>query len=795
MRGRRSAAICCFMLAWAVAPGRPAPWAGADPPGQPPNIVLIVTDDQTLDTLAAMPFLTSKPGGHWIEFTNAFLNTPLCCPTRATLLTGLYAHHHGVTEPTGGDFDETSTLATWLQSAGYRTGLAGKYLNGYPFSEPPYIPPGWSEWYGNVGTLSHYNHQMYENGTLVSYGQTASDYQTDVVARKADAFIRSAGAQPFFFYAAPYAPHEPLIPPPRYANIPVSVTRPPSFNEADVSDKPAWVKAKPLLTNSQALSLDQERRKRHRMVMAIDDLVRTVYLALEATSVLGNTVIIVQSDNGYVSGEHRLQGAARAGSSPDKTCVYEECVRTPMFVRFPAAVGRLEPKLVSSVDIAPTVADIAGVVPLAPMDGTSLVPLIHDSGRPWRSGVLIEFAATTTPPPFWAIRTLEWKYAELDTGERELYDVVTDPYEMENRAGQAGYEAIQAGLAEQLETLRTAPPTPALPSLSIDDVTVTEGATGLTEAVFTISLTAPSNDPVTVAFETADGTATAPPDYESTSGEATLAPGETSTTISVNVVGDEDPEPDESFTVELSAPVGAVIADPSGTARILTDDGASTVSIDDVSIVEGNSGTTNATFTVTLTPASVAPATVSYTTTDGSAVAPADYAADSGILTFDPSETTKTISVSVTGDVAFEPTETFSVDIASPELEVVDAQGVGTILNDDTMPSIAIADVSTTEGTGAPTIVSFVVTLSTPSAVPVTVGYATANGIAKAPGDYGATSGTLTFDPGETTKTIQVSIVGDALSERAETFDMNLSGANGATIADPSGRCTIQNDD
>ncbi|MEX2557305.1 MAG: sulfatase [Actinomycetota bacterium] len=459
MRRRVAALSVLGLLAGAVmffATGSLSGPATATPPTAP-NIVLILSDDQSLDALAAMPFLTSKPGGGWIEFTNAFLNTPLCCPTRATLLSGLYPHHHGVTQNTGGPFDHDSTLATWLQSAGYRTGLAGKYLNDYPFGSSPFVPPGWSDWFANVGTSKYYNYDMFDNGTTVSYGSAPEDYHTDVIARRADAFIRSSAGEPFFLYASPIAPHSPTTPPERYAKTPFTVTRSPNFNEADVSDKPAWIQSLPLLSPNLENAMDKKRVQQYRAVQAVDDLIRTVYDALDDTNTLDNTVIVFMTDNGYLFGEHRGSG---------KNCVYEECIRTPMYVRVPWIEERVEPGLVSSVDIAPTFADLAGMVPPDAIDGTSFLPLIEDPGAGWRSSLLHQTSGTNNQPGFWAIRTHEWKYAELSTGERELYDLINDPYELENRAGQAELADLQAQLAAELEALRTAPPSGGDPSPS-----------------------------------------------------------------------------------------------------------------------------------------------------------------------------------------------------------------------------------------------------------------------------------------------------------------------------------------
>jgi hypothetical protein len=224
-----------------------------------------------------------------------------------------------------------------------------------------------------------------------------------------------------------------------------------------------------------------------------------------------------------------------------------------------------------------------------------------------------------------------------------------------------------------------------------------------------------------------------------------------------------------------------------------------TLAIGDVTVTEGNAGTVNATFTVTLSAAYGQPVTVNYKTANGTATAGSDYVAKTGTLTFAPGETTKAITVAVLGDQVFEPNETFVVNLSSAtNATIADGNGLGTIVNDDTYvkPSISIGDVSKAEGRGGTTMFTFTVTLSAPSATAVTVSYITANGTATALDDYTAASGTLTFAPGETTKTITIRVKGDRKREADETFFVNLFGvSSNATIFDAQGLGTILNDD
>jgi arylsulfatase A-like enzyme len=267
--------------------------------------------------------------------------------SRATFLTGQHAHNHKVLNnvgPTGGyrRLDHTNTLATWLQAAGYYTAHIGKYLNGYGVQVPrTTIPPGWTEWYGtpDPDAYAFYNYSINENGTLVFYGEGEENYQTDVYARKATDFIQRMAAQttPFFLSIAPLPPHEDPNeakfttvtpgpePAPRHKGLfqNESLPRPPSFNEADVSDKPAMIRALPRLSSTKINSLTTAYRRRLESLLAVDELLKAVMDTLAATNQLDKTVVIFTSDNGYLQGEHRL-------ASPNaKVFLYEESIRVP----------------------------------------------------------------------------------------------------------------------------------------------------------------------------------------------------------------------------------------------------------------------------------------------------------------------------------------------------------------------------------------------------------------------------------------------------------------------------------
>lgn len=461
------------------------------PPGSDrPNVILIVTYDQNADTLAFMPTV-QRLMAEGTTFTRAYAPTPLCCPCRASLLRGQYPHNHGVRSNDGlsGGFPsflasgaEASTLATWLQGGGYRTALVGKYFNTYPeglvppegFSSPGerYVPPGWSEWYGlldvpgdaRANPYALYNYPMNQNGRVVRYGGAPGDYQTDVLRDLAVDFIKrsSKGANPFFLYLAPTAPHEPPIPAPRHQNLfpDLQAPRPPSFNEADMSDKPAWLAGAPLLSAERVAKLDETYRKQAQMLLAVDEAIAALLDTLRADGELESTYLVFTSDNGLHHGEHRLANV--------KLTPYDASVRVPLVVRGPGVqAGRTVETLTLLSDVAPTLADLVDVPTPAFVDGRSLAPWLGGRSDPEpRQQVLHEFwpregfpddAPRPLPiPAYRALRSPEYLYAEYHypdgREERELYDLTRDPFELENLAATAD-EALLAALSAKLDAL------------------------------------------------------------------------------------------------------------------------------------------------------------------------------------------------------------------------------------------------------------------------------------------------------------------------------------------------------
>ncbi|HEX8140179.1 MAG TPA: Calx-beta domain-containing protein [Pyrinomonadaceae bacterium] len=339
-------------------------------------------------------------------------------------------------------------------------------------------------------------------------------------------------------------------------------------------------------------------------------------------------------------------------------------------------------------------------------------------------------------------------------------------------------------------------------SLFINNASVSEGDSGTKTLDFTVTLSPVSGQVVTVDYATADDTATAPTDYLSTTGTLTFNPGDTTKTISVTINGDTDVEPNETFFVNLTNASNAFIPDSQGQGTILDDDAPPALSINDVPKNEGNTGTTTFTFTVSLSaPARAGGVNFTVNTADGTtnpATAGSDYVAIvNGSGSIAEGQTSTTVNVTVNGDTVFEPNETFFVNVTSVTgATVTDGQGTGTITNDDAAPTITIADAFVTEGNAGTSLMTFTVTLNGTSQSAASVNYATADFSATvADGDYDATSGTLTFSPGDTTKTFTVTIHGDTNQEGDEMFLLNLSGASGAVVNDNQGLGTIFLDD
>ena len=327
---------------------------------QQPDIVLILTDDQRFDTLWAMPTVRSELMAKGVSFSNGYVSNPVCCPSRSSTLTGLYSHSTRVytnhpKEPFGGfpAFDDRSTVATWLQRAGYRTALMGKYLNGYADS---YVPPGWDRWFVTWDGGAYFDYSANDDGVIRSFGADPDDYGTDVLADQATDLIRSTDPdQPLFLYFAPHAVHGPATPAPRdrEAFADLEPWRPASYDEEDVRDKPAYIRARGALPSAARASIEAFRRDQYRALRSVDRAVSDILDALTDTGRLSNAVIVFTSDNGMMWGEHGWSS---------KVVPYEESIRVPLVIRADAMIAspHRDDHLVLNIDLAPTFADVAG---------------------------------------------------------------------------------------------------------------------------------------------------------------------------------------------------------------------------------------------------------------------------------------------------------------------------------------------------------------------------------------------------------------------------------------------------
>jgi arylsulfatase A-like enzyme len=458
--GARSALIVVVLVNLAAVSGAVrgnGPSAHAQTPG-PPNIILLLTDDQRFDTLHVMPQVQRLLQKRGMTLRRAIVTNPVCCPSRATILTGRYSHTTGVYANAGehGGWEtfkasESSTIATALDAAGYRTGLIGKYLNGYT-GDGIYVPPGWDRWFAFAAPNGrYYNYTMFDDlRGYVSFGTQPKDYSTDAIRRQAVSFIRSTAEDtPLFLMVTPFAPHGNHIAAPRHdgdlATARVSLRR--SVNEADMSDKPAYLQLRP---TTPLASIKRRTRDQWETLLAVDDMVARIVAALHETGRADNTMLIFTSDNGLLNHEHRWIA---------KQVPYEESIRVPMVISFPGQIpsGTVSAAIVSNLDIAPTVVDFAGAS--LPTDGTSMRPLLTDATSSIRESIALEHLGPS-PPTYCGVRTPTFVFVRYVTGEEELYDLVQDPWQLENVA------SVRPSKASQLRALTVSLCQPVPPGFS-----------------------------------------------------------------------------------------------------------------------------------------------------------------------------------------------------------------------------------------------------------------------------------------------------------------------------------------
>jgi N-acetylglucosamine-6-sulfatase len=477
---RRELVWIVALLAGVVPTGLGAPEALADQTrasAAAPNVVLVLVDDQGTNSFKRrfMPRTFANLVDHGTTFTNALAAPPDCCPDRAGILTGQYPHNHGVFSDDFGYqhlVDPQNTLPVWLQRAGYRTGIMGKFLNKYRGNLPA---PGFDRWF--VGSGTYFGYRLSDNGTQRYFGYRRRDYSTDVLTREAKGFVR--GSSPFFLWLAYNAPHmanrrygHPHGRGPCRGHMPEPPTqaayrrvrnarlpRSPGFNEAAVSDKPSEIRPLPRLDRSARKLIHRRWRCTLATMSQVDRDLDKLMAELRRDGQLSRTIVIYLSDNGFFFGEHRIPNG--------KGFPYEEALRVPFVVRVPRAFRpRHSPhtvrQVVSNQDIAPTMLDYANAQPCANecrrMDGHSLVPLLGGDGEwPTSRGVLAEInarARTECACAYEAIRTKRYLFDEYSTGDRELYDLRADPGERRNLAGSHSARRREKTLAARLSRLR-----------------------------------------------------------------------------------------------------------------------------------------------------------------------------------------------------------------------------------------------------------------------------------------------------------------------------------------------------
>jgi arylsulfatase A-like enzyme len=438
-----------------------------------PNIVFILTDDLSMNLVPYMPHVQALMQAG-TTFRNYFVVDSLCCPSRASIFTGRYPHNTGVFRNTGPDggyeaYDrfgnQKRSFAVALHAAGYRTALMGKYLNRYTARDP--VPPGWDEWDGaDAGGYQEYNYALNENGTVHNYGEQPEDYLTGVITAKAKDFITSTvqSGVPFLLEMCTFAPHWPYVPAPQDDGTFATVHAPrgPQWNTRPTDPLPWQARERPL--SARAISeIDTAFRRRVESVQSVDRMIGTLEQTLAQHNELDNTYFVFSSDNGYHMGEYRMR--------PGKQTAFDTDIHVPLVVAGPGVpAGRTVSAMTSSIDLAPTFAQMAGARLATRPDGVSLLGLMHGEPVPahWQQAVLIEHHGPSSapgdpdsqpvsagdPPNYESIRTAAFSYTEYRGGDREYYDLVRDPYELHNVVGTLSEARLQRLHAELWQLAR-----------------------------------------------------------------------------------------------------------------------------------------------------------------------------------------------------------------------------------------------------------------------------------------------------------------------------------------------------
>ncbi len=637
-------------------------------PGQRPNILLVVSDDQAWSTFdrTLMPGVFERLVDHGVLFRRAYDSSSLCCPSRSEILTGLWEHHTGVDD---NDIAlERPTIVEALHDIGYRTMLAGKYLNSAPCTPRPEF----DRWACvSVAPSSYSLHDPLVNvdGTWTRF---PGAYQTDVLGSMVSDFVASTPAnQPFFAMYTPTSPHLPADDP-RYADLGVTPPRGPAYDEdTAATNKPDYLHRSPFSAREQA-SIGSDYTKMAHAVRSLDDSVSAILDRLGDRA--QRTLVIYTSDNGYLYGEHRWVG---------KGVPYQEGVDVPLIVRYPPWTGagdRVTDGLAANVDIAATIAEAAGIPWGA--DGRSLEPLITGAARSVRDAVLLsrcngEVRRCVPVPEYWGVVTARYEYIQYGTGDEELYDLASDPHELRNLAVDPSADAERTLARRVLTALRAPPPiqTTIVSGPAAAGSSASGGAStsppGMVEFRYFSQSRFATYRCRFVRGSTTEGWFPCDPDGL-TAGP--LAPGR--------------------WAFEVAGSDGLGHTDSSPAVRRFEVGGSASLpvlSVGDARIREGDSGGSPVTFTVSLDRRPRSPVTVRVATQDDTAAGPSQFVPVAGTLTFEPGQRAKRVTVLVKGDTIHEPNERFELLLSDPHGAALgDDRGTATIVDDDPARSCSI---------------------------------------------------------------------------------------------------------
>jgi N-acetylglucosamine-6-sulfatase len=480
MRARLIAVVAAGLAmatALALAPSEPAAPAAAGAQATPPNVIVLLTDDQETYSMRVMKTVRKELKRKGTTMKRFYDNFPLCCPARTTIFTGQYAHNHHVLSnvpPDGGygvfnELHGNNYLPLWLQAAGYRTSYIGKFENGYAEPDeygttPSDVPFGWDDWHVLAPSRAQYfNYRLNNNGTLRQYSEREEDYSTYVFTNKARRFVRQNAKVdiPFYLelgYAAPHGGgggdpgrscNRAAVPAPEDLGALKTTNKgvlPPSFNEADVTDKPSVVAQRDPLTPGQIRDTLRKRRCAWESLLAVDRSVGEIIDEIKRDGIRENTYIFFLSDNGFLRGEHRIRD--------NKRYLYEESARVPFIARGPGINrGGKSNDVAVNADLTATVLHLTGATPGLTQDGQSLLPSLQNPNLELGRAILLEAYGG---PPIKGVRTSRYLYTEWDTGglpERELYDTDADPYQLTNLANDPAYLPVVAQLGQEVRQL------------------------------------------------------------------------------------------------------------------------------------------------------------------------------------------------------------------------------------------------------------------------------------------------------------------------------------------------------